>query len=143
MISSIFKTSTTLGHPNSSKNDDSLMNRLGLKTVLVFCSARAWRGSPRWLVQGIALLLTIVFLFHLLPNRLASSDFATGYKSMLPWSGPGDPVPEGDLRIVVFGSPDAAGSATDSAKRRTTWTEQLCKEVSGNGNDDRVFVVLT
>lgn len=138
MINQLFKSSTTLGHPipsSSNGNDDSLLNRLGLKTVLVFCSTRAWRGGPRWLVQVAALLLTIVFLFHLLPDRLASSDFATGYKHILPWGDSSQLTPNGYLRIVVFGSPDSAGSAMDSGKRRTTWTEELCKEVCMSGND--------
>lgn len=135
MINSLFKSSKSLDHPIRSNNDDSLMNRLGLKAVLVFCSTRAWRGSPRWLLQVVAFFFTLILLFHLLPNRLASSDFATGYKNMLPWGGSYEVDTAGDLRIVVFGSPDSAGSAVDIGKRRSTWTEQLCKEVSGNKNN--------
>lgn len=130
MITSLFKTSDSLAHPISSNNDDSLLSRLGLKAVLVFCSSRAWRGGPRLLLQIFAFLLTLFLLLHLIPDELAGSGFANSYKNLLPWGNSYESEAAGDLRIVAFGSPDLVGSAADGAHRRTTWTEQLCKEVS-------------
>lgn len=129
MIRSLFTRSDTLAHPISSKDDNSLWSRLGLKTVLVFCSSRAWRGGPRLLLQIVTFLLALFVLIHMLPDELAGSGFANSYKNLLPWGTSYESEAAGDLRIVAFGSPDLVGSAADGARRRTTWTEQLCKEV--------------
>lgn len=101
------------------------MSRLGVKAVLVFCSNRVLRGGPRVILQVLAFILTIFILVHLLPERLGGGGFS--YKNILTWKSPS--AHAADLRIVVFGSPDVAGSAVDSKQKRTTWTEQLCREV--------------
>ncbi|CAM1509282.1 Fc.00g030210.m01.CDS01 [Cosmosporella sp. VM-42] len=125
MIMPLWKTSDSLDHRLPNNDDNSLLNRLGLKAVLVFCSSRALRGGPRLIVQVALFLCAILFLFRLLPERLGGST----YRSILPW-GPSEPDPVGDLRIVVFGSPDLVGSAADVDQKRPTWTEHLCRELN-------------
>lgn len=130
MINLLWKTSDSLDHQlptRRNQDDDSLLSRLGLRTVLLFCSNRVWRGGPRLLAQILGLILAILVIFRLLPEYLGGS-FQRGYNNIFTWSSvePDRPV---DLRIVVFGSPDLAGSAVDNTEKRTTWTEQLCREV--------------
>lgn len=98
-----------------------------LARTLVFCSTRAWRGGFRVLLQISAVLLTIFILFGLLPERMGVSSNLISYKDMLSWKA--EPEQQSNLRIVVFGSPDVAGSAADQDHVRTTWTEELCKQV--------------
>lgn len=98
-----------------------------LARTLVFCSTRAWRGGFRVLLQISAVLLTIFILFGLLPERMGGSSNLIGYKDMLSWKA--EHEQQSNLRIVVFGSPDVAGSAADQVHVRTTWTEELCKQV--------------
>lgn len=97
-----------------------------LARIILFCSARAWRGNLRMILQASAILFTVFIIFGLMPSHLDGSAL-TGYKDVLSWSS--KPQSRANLRIVVFGSPDVTGSAVDPAKKRTTWTEQLCHQV--------------
>ncbi|PNY25051.1 Uncharacterized protein TCAP_05009 [Tolypocladium capitatum] len=97
---------------------------LRLKALLIFFTQRIWRGGPRFLLQMTACLFAMMFLASLVPPR-----FSDGYRDFLTWTGAKTPQ-EGALRIVVFGSQDLVGSSADSAGARTTWTEQLCRELN-------------
>lgn len=68
-------------------------------------------------------VVTVLLLLHVLSSRLEAT-----YQGIVAWSTPGS-VDIGDLRIVVFGSQDVLGSATDGSNGRSTWTERLCSEV--------------
>ncbi|POR37091.1 Uncharacterized protein TPAR_02687 [Tolypocladium paradoxum] len=105
--------------------DDPSPWSLRLKALLVFFTHRIWRGGSRFLLQITACLLTILLLVSLGPSH-----FGDGYRDILGWSSAKTPQ-EGALRIVVFGSQDLVGSSA-SAGARTTWTEQLCREVSNH-----------
>ncbi|KAI5456302.1 hypothetical protein BGZ63DRAFT_367257 [Mariannaea sp. PMI_226] len=104
-----------------------LSERKSLAQIILFCSARAWRGNVRILLQASAILFTFFIIFGLMPEHLDGTSLS-GYKDVLTWSD--KPRPQANLRIVVFGSPDVAGSAVDPAKQRTTWTEELCNQMN-------------
>ncbi|KAK7403694.1 hypothetical protein QQX98_010538 [Neonectria punicea] len=119
MITSLWQSPTSLDHnPNEGSS---------LARAILFCSTRAWRGGLRIILQISAIFITIFIIFGLLPERLGGSPL-TNYKDILTWKA--EPVPEANLRIVVFGSPDVAGSAPDVNHVRTTWTEELCKQLN-------------
>ncbi|KAM5345614.1 hypothetical protein ACJ41O_011475 [Fusarium nematophilum] len=130
MLNTLWKSPADLDHqiPSHHDNDNSLVSRSGLRNVVIFCSTRVWRGGPKLLLQITAFLLTIFILFGLLPERLSGGGFSSGYKGILPWKT--EPLPEANLRLVVFGSPDIVGSAVDGTQSRRTWTEELCEELN-------------
>ncbi|KAH7146532.1 hypothetical protein EDB81DRAFT_495878 [Dactylonectria macrodidyma] len=98
-----------------------------LARALLFCTTRARRGGFRIVLQIAAALLTIFILFGLLPERMGGG--LSNYKDILTWKA--EPEQQiANLRIVVFGSPDVAGSAVDEDHVRTTWTEELCKQMN-------------
>ncbi|KAF7542546.1 hypothetical protein G7Z17_g11478 [Cylindrodendrum hubeiense] len=119
MITSGWQSPTSLEHNNEGNS---------LARTLLFCSNRAWRGGFRVVLQVSAVLLTIFILFGLLPERMGGGSNLTGYKDILTWKA--EPEQLSNLRIVVFGSPDVAGSSADKNHVRTTWTEELCKQMN-------------
>lgn len=123
MINSLWKAPNDLDHqlPSHEKKDTSLISRFGLRDVLVFWSTRVLRCSSR-LFFLVAALFTVFIVIWLLPESMSSGDF-----SILSWSAD-EPLPEANVRIVVFGSPDFVGSAVDASQPRKTWTEELCDE---------------
>lgn len=131
MLNPVWKSPSELDHqlPSHHDSDNSLMSQLGLRNVVIFCSTRVWRGGFRLLLQASALFFAVFVLFGLLPARISGGSFHNGFLS---WGS--EPLPEANLRIVVFGSPDIMGSATDASRSRRTWTEELCEEVSQANN---------
>lgn len=128
MISSLWSSIQPL--EQQPLHDDSPQWRIQLKALLVFFTSRIWRGGPRLMLQIAACVFTILLLFQMAP-----SGFGDDYYSILSWSRH-QSQDSGHLRIVVFGSQDLVGSAVDSKKARSTWTEQFCKEVSGSCDFD-------
>ncbi|KAI8718548.1 hypothetical protein NCS52_00633900 [Fusarium sp. LHS14.1] len=127
MLNPVWKSPSELDHqlPSHHDSDNSLMSQLGLRNVVIFCSTRVWRGGFRLLLQASALFFAVFLLFGLLPARISGGSFHHGFLS---WGS--EPLPEANLRIVVFGSPDIMGSATDASRSRRTWTEELCEELN-------------
>ncbi|SPJ82208.1 uncharacterized protein FTOL_09613 [Fusarium torulosum] len=130
MINTLWKSPAELDHqlPGRRESHDSVMSRLGGKNVVVFCSARVWRGAPKLILQIAAIFFTSFLIFGVLPDRLSGGQLGIGHAGIFPWGKP-EAEPESNLRIVVFGSPDVVGNVRDPSKRKT-WTEQLCVELN-------------
>lgn len=77
------------------------------------------------MLQIIAFVLTILLIVGMFPSHLQD-----GYKTVLSWSHPLESLDK-DLRVVVFGCQDLAGSSIQETAgfERTSWTRRLCKEV--------------
>ncbi|KAF4981791.1 hypothetical protein FZEAL_2464 [Fusarium zealandicum] len=126
MLNTLWKSPAELDRelPNHHDSGNSCLDRFGQRNILVFCSNRVWRGAPKRVIQGAAFFVTLFIIFGLLPERLSGG----GYSSIISWKK--EQIPEADLRIVVFGSPDILGSAPDKSQNRKTWTEELCYELN-------------
>ncbi|KAG5659428.1 hypothetical protein KAF25_000630 [Fusarium avenaceum] len=131
MINTLWKSPAELDHqlPGRRKSHDSVMSRLGGKNVVVFCSARVWRGAPKIILQIAAIFFTSFLIFGVLPDRLSGGRLGIGHVGIFPWGKP-QTEPESNLRIVVFGSPDIVGNVRDPTSKRKTWTEELCVELN-------------
>ncbi|KAM0339205.1 hypothetical protein ACHAPU_011007 [Fusarium lateritium] len=127
MINTLWKSPDELDHqlPGRRKSHDSIMSRLGGKDMVVFCSARVWRGAPKLILQIIAIFFTSFLVFGVLPDRLSGGRLG----GIFSW-GKYETEAEGNLRIVVFGSPDVVGNVRDPSSKRKTWTEELCVELN-------------
>ncbi|KAF5027189.1 hypothetical protein F66182_677 [Fusarium sp. NRRL 66182] len=128
MIHTLWKSPAGLDHslPNRRDSEESVINRLGGKDLVVFCSSRVWRGAPKLMLQIFAIFFASFLIFGVLPDRLSGGQLASGYGGLFSW-GKHEPEPESKLRIVVFGSPDVVGSVKDPKRR--SWTEELCDQL--------------
>ncbi|KAM0284903.1 hypothetical protein ACHAO9_008975 [Fusarium lateritium] len=132
MINTLWKSPAELDHQlpgRRESHDSSVMSRLGGKNVVVFCSARVWRGAPKLILQIAVIFFTSFLIFGVLPDRLSGGQLGIGHVGIFPWGKPGA-EPESNLRIVVFGSPDVVGNVRDPSSKRKTWTEELCVELN-------------
>lgn len=122
MIPKMFKSNESLDHNLPKGGSSPSLLRPG--ELLVFISGHARRGGLRLLLQLCAGLCFIFLLLHIAPSRIVD-----GYGNIMSWYG-SKQEDAGNLRIVVFGSQDVAGSAVQGDNQRGTWTQHLCVQVS-------------
>jgi hypothetical protein len=113
-----------------------LTQRSCVPTIVRFFSHKVVRSGPKLLLQLAVCLVLVVFLTQLLPLCGVDVSFEQARARIWYWpvkaeDGEGEEV-GGGLRIVVFGSNDAAippsGGFFEGKTR--SWTELLCVEVS-------------
>jgi hypothetical protein len=123
--------SPNLTHPRTWR--EFLFRRACIPTILAFFSHKILRSGPRLLLQLAVCLCFVFLLIQILPLCGVDVPLRGSYGRVLTWTGDGEGEDGGDgLRIVVFGSNDAAIPPTDGSLQGNmrSWPELLCVEVS-------------